>query len=162
MEIELVALDDLIPDKSNTKKHPEKNLDVIKGSLKKWNQVEPLVVQKSTGVIIGGNGRYEVMKQLGWTECNVIYVDVTNTEAAALSITLNRSSELGEWDQMALPDVLKGLQTDGFDLGEIGFDASDMAEFEIPDSAMGKEFDESAADDVKFLECPECGHKWAK
>jgi len=30
MEIELVALDDLIPDKSNTKKHPEKNLDVIK------------------------------------------------------------------------------------------------------------------------------------
>jgi len=160
MEIELVALDDLIPDKNNARIHNQKNKDAIKASLARHSQVEPLVVQKSTRMIIGGNGRYEVMKEMGWTECEVVFVDVDNTQATLLSLSLNRTGDTSSFDEMMLPDILKGLQTDGFDLGEIGFDAVDMAEFEIPDSAMGKEFDESAADDVKLNECPQCGHRW--
>jgi len=134
MQIELVALDDLILDDKNARIHNQKNKDAIKASLARHAQVEPLVVQKSTNMIIGGNGRYEVMKEMGWTECEVVYVDIDNTQATLLSLSLNRTGDTSSFDEMMLPDILKGLQTDGFDLGEIGFDAEDLAslEFDVP------------------------------
>jgi hypothetical protein len=32
----------------------------------------------------------------------------------------------------------------------------------VPPDIDWKEYDESAADDVEYIECPECGHKWPK
>jgi hypothetical protein len=32
----------------------------------------------------------------------------------------------------------------------------------VPPDVDWKEYDESAADDVEYIECPECGHKWPK
>ena len=37
-----------------------------------------------------------------------------------------------------------------------------LRDWTLPDSADGKEFDESAADDVKMIACPKCGHEFPK
>lgn len=121
MEVRRVSLDQLHNDPGNTRKHPEKNLAVIKGSLKEYGQVEPLVVQKGTGKVIGGNGRLEAMRSLGWTECDIVEVDEGHVRAVALSIALNRSAETAEWDPDALARTLQALMDEGFDLAATGF-----------------------------------------
>ena len=80
MEIKRVPIDSLVIDSTNPRSHNEKNLSVIKGSLQLFGQAEPLVVQKNTQKIIGGNGRVLVMKELGWTECDVVEVDLNATQ----------------------------------------------------------------------------------
>jgi pimeloyl-ACP methyl ester carboxylesterase len=40
-----------------------------------------------------------------------------------------------------------------------GFEDAELGIFDTPDFA---EYDESAADDVEMVECPECGHRFPK
>lgn len=129
MEIKTVDINTIFIDPSNARKHPQKNMDAIKGSISKFQQVEPLVVQKSKKIIIGGNGRYQAMKELGFKEVQIVEVDLTDTQAAALAISLNRTGELSEWDLDVLPDLLLSLQQDDFDLASIGFDDSYLNNF---------------------------------
>lgn len=129
MLVESVAIESLIPDPANERDHGEKNLAAIKGSLAKFGQVEPLVLNSRNGVLIGGHGRLMAMKALGMTKADVVKVDLDNTQAAALRIALNRTAEIAEWNIDALQDTLRGLQADQFDLEGIGFDADDLAIF---------------------------------
>ena len=125
MEIDRVDIDILITDPDNARKHDEKNIKAIIGSLKKFDQVEPLVVRRQNNVVIGGNGRLEAMKKMGMTEVSVHYVDLDDQKAKALALALNRTSELATWDDDILGKALQTLQEDGFDIGDIGFDVGD-------------------------------------
>jgi ParB-like chromosome segregation protein Spo0J len=83
------------------------------------------VVQRSTGKVIGGNGRMAVMRSLGWTECDVVELDLDDTHATALGIALNRTGELAEWDLPALTKILESFKgTDTFDA--LGFDEKEL------------------------------------
>jgi len=151
--IESVPIEQLCFDTTNARKHDEKNLDAIKSSLKKYKQVEPLVVQKSTNIVIGGNGRLEAMKSLGWTEVEITRIDLDNTQAAALGIILNRTAELADWNKETLGSTLQGLEADGWDLSEIGWDAGDLAEFDWGGEPTGVAPDEPKQPKT----CKHCG-----
>lgn len=134
LRIERVPLTAIHEDPANARKHDEANLSAIRGSLSEpWGQVEPLVVQKSTGRIIGGNGRYRAMKALGWTECDIVRVDVTDIQAAALSITLNRTAELAAWDLKALSTTIQALQGH-VNLEALGWKPSDLKPLLAPEA----------------------------
>jgi len=120
-----VALDALHPDPANARLHGERNLEAITASLARFQQVEPLVVQKSTGRVIGGNGRLAAMKAMGWAEADVVEVDLDDTQATALGIALNRTAELAEWDLPSLGRILKSLEADGA-LDGVGFDEDEL------------------------------------
>jgi ParB-like chromosome segregation protein Spo0J len=169
LEVRRVRLDEIHHDPANTRKHGPRNLENIVASLQEFGQVEPLVVQKGTGKVIGGNGRLTAMKSLGYTECDIVEFDGSPVQATALGITLNRSAELASWDNSALAETLRALQEEEFDLEAVGFTDDEVNElFDgpgsglIPDDASGKEYDESVADEVKYQECPNCGHKFPK
>jgi DNA modification methylase len=104
-----VRLEDLHEDPANARLHPDENLADIRASLKEFGQVEPLVVQKN-GKVIGGNGRLKVMRDLGWTECDVAELDVSDMKATALGIALNRAGERAEWDTDVLGRLLKEVE----------------------------------------------------
>jgi DNA modification methylase len=123
--IRRIALADLHADPANARLHPTENLDAIAASLTRFHQVEPLVVQRSTGRVIGGNGRLAAMAKLGWTECDVVELDLNDTQATALGIALNRTAELAEWDNGALSKILDSLKEDGA-LDGVGFTDEDM------------------------------------
>ena len=126
LTIRQVLLRDLHPDPANARSHDDRNLAAIVASLKRFGQVEPLVVQEGTGLVIGGNGRLAAMKQLGWAECDVVELPVANLDATALGIALNRTAELASWDEPVLAQLLRDLQTEDELMG-VGFEDTEIA-----------------------------------
>jgi hypothetical protein len=123
--IRRVALDGLHVDPSSARLHPERNLEAIRASLARFQQVEPLVVQRATGRVIGGNGRLVAMRALGWKEADVVELDLTETQATALGIALNRTSELADWDLPTLGRLLESLQVEGA-LEGVGYNEAEL------------------------------------
>lgn len=126
LKIRRVNIDDIHQDPENVRLHPEENLDAIRRSLERFGQAQPIVIDKRTGVIIGGNGLHQAMKSLGWTECDVVeYEAKTDAEKRALAIALNRVGETSKWDWKHLTEQLKDLQ-DSFNLNDLGFSEADL------------------------------------
>ena len=127
MKVERVPIDSLVLDPANPRLHPEKNLEAIKGSLARFGQRGgPLVVRG--GVVIVGNGRLQAAKALGWKEIDIVRADdLSPTEAAALSIADNRTSELALWDEEELQRTLDALAKDTeINLASVGFFEDDI------------------------------------
>jgi DNA modification methylase len=133
-----VPLTTLVPDPANARLHPERNLQSIIDSLRRFGQAEPLVVQAKTNRIIGGNGRYAAMKLLGYSECDVVVLETDDLTATALGIALNRTADLAEWDEPALAKLLQNLHAEDA-LEGVGFTPDDLSELlagltnEVPD-----------------------------
>lgn len=127
MKIEKVSIDKLLLDPANARKHGKKNLDSIKGSLAKFGQQKPIVVN-ADNVIVAGNGTLQAAKELGWKEISIVRTDLKGSDITAFGIADNRTSELAEWDDKVLSELLEGLKAEDFDLSAIGFDIDDMNE----------------------------------
>jgi len=142
MNFEKIKISSLIEDPSNARKHDEKNLSAIKGSLAKFGQQKPIVVTKDN-IIIAGNGTYRAAKSLGWQEIDIVRTELSGTEAIAYAIADNRSGELAAWEDEILSKTLEALKSDGFDLAEIGFDDEDLSQWlKAPDVIPGCDEDE--------------------
>lgn len=119
IEYKKVKLSDIHEDPANARLHPDENLADIRASLKEFGQVEPLVVHKATGKVIGGNGRLKVMRSLGWEECDVALVDMNDMKATALGIALNRAGERAQWDEQQLKTLIDELDGDAGELDQM-------------------------------------------
>ena len=138
-----VSINDVIEDPANARKHDDVNLKSIETSLRLYGQVEPLVVQRSTMKVIGGNGRLKVMRKLGWTEVDIADTEIDNSGAAALGIVLNRTAELAEWNNDVLDSVLRTIDSGDEDLQALLSELADQQELylssEDAESAAPKE-----------------------
>jgi site-specific DNA-methyltransferase (adenine-specific) len=121
-----VPVSSLNLDPANARKHDEKNLAAIKGSLARWGQRFPIVVQRQGSVVRAGNGRVLAARELGWTHVAALVVDETDVEAVAFALADNRTSELAEWDDEALARLLESLPDDAF--AATGFGDDDLSE----------------------------------
>jgi hypothetical protein len=128
MKIEKVPIDSIQEDPRNARTHPAKNLKAIRGSLERFGQAEPLVVQASTGKVIGGNGRLAVMRELGWKTVEIVRVDIDSKGATALGLALNRTAETAEWDDDQLAALLRGLDDQPL-LDDIGWGEKELVSF---------------------------------
>jgi DNA modification methylase len=102
---------DLIIDPANARRHPEPNIEAIKGSLAVYGQLKPIVVNCRTKVVEAGNGTLQAARELGWTHIAVVYVDHDPATAAGFSIADNRTAELATWDADALDKLLREVST---------------------------------------------------
>lgn len=128
MKIKQARLDSIILDPANARRHPERNIEAIKGSLARFGQVKPIVIDKS-GVVRAGNGTVEAARSLGWETINAVVMELEGPEATAYAIADNRTAELAEWDDETLAATLESLQDfDEAILDAIGFDADELAE----------------------------------
>lgn len=97
----------------------------LKASIQEWGVVDPLIVNKKTGHLIGGHQRLQVLKDLGNQTVWAVVVDVPPDSEQALNVALNKVT--GRWDEAALAGVLTGLQESGFDVALTGFTESELA-----------------------------------
>lgn len=121
MTIETVSIASLSEDPSNARRHPSRNLEQIKSSLRRFGQQKPIVVD-ATNTVRAGNGTLAAARALGWTSIGIVRSALAKTELTAYAIADNRSAELAEWDT----DVLAATLADA-EIGDVGFLDSELA-----------------------------------
>lgn len=144
-DVELVPLADLRPDPRNPKNHRE---EVIDASIGRFGVLDLIVRDDRTGFIVSGHGRAKALRTMfergesapegvtlaedgKWLVPVVVgWASRTDSEAAAALVALNRTTELGGWDDEALLAILEGLEAvdGGFD--GVGFDERELADLQ--------------------------------
>lgn len=113
----LVPIGSLSPDPANARLHPERSIEAISASLKRFGQQKPAVVDTS-GVLIAGSGLLQAAKGLGWTHVAVVRSALAGVERTAYAIADNRTAELSTWDNEALRALAESMPQDAlFDSG---------------------------------------------
>ena len=121
-----VKVSDLTLDPNNARKHGEKDLAAIVASLEKFSQQTPIVIT-SDNVVIKGNGTLMAAMKLGWTHVDAIRTNLTGQQITAYAIADNRTSDLSEFDNEKLLELLQGLDEQSL-IDACGFDEMAMAE----------------------------------
>lgn len=145
---------------------PEENprrgdVSAMKESITENTQYRPAVVNIRKGTrygdrtILAGNHTHQGLEELGAEEIAVTFVDVDDQAAWKIILADNRQGDLGYYDPEAL---LAAIERAGTTRGTGYTDEDVMAYMEAMKPEEPKEYDESAADQVKKAECPECGH----
>lgn len=119
--MEKLAISSVQLDPANARKHNEKNMAAIKGSLARFGQQKPIVIDKNN-VVIAGNGTLAAAKALGWTEIGVVRTQLEGPEAIAFALADNRTAELAEWDLDVVSKTIQSLKDFDIDVGSFGFD----------------------------------------
>ena len=122
LKIEYVPIDSLHHVEYNPRIINETTKASVRASIEMHGIQDPLIVNRAPerkGGIIGGNLRYEVMKDLGFTEVPVLFVDIPELEREKdLCLRLNKA--VGEWDLSLLAEFDESfLTTVGFNSEEI-------------------------------------------
>jgi len=108
LDIVQVAIERLRPWPDNPRTMAEEEMQKLVRSIQEFGMVEPLVVRRSDHLVIGGHQRLEAAKALGMAAVPVVYVELSDPEAKALNLALNRIR--GEWDIPKLGELLEDLQ----------------------------------------------------
>ena len=160
-------LDTLQPDPRNARSHTDENLALITGSLREVGAARSIVIDEDD-VVLAGNATVEAARAAGLTSVQVIEADgdtliavrrrnLTPEQKRRLALFDNRAAELATWDR----DVLRALAEET-DLAGI-FSDDDLASLlaDAPDITF-PEYDESAAEEVAHVTCPQCGHTFPR
>jgi len=142
MKTETVSIDSISLDPANVRRHPDRNIQTIVASLKRFGQQKPIVVTKE-GIVIAGNGTLQAARHLGWKQIEIVRTGLTGSDATAYAIADNRTAELAEWDDDALAKTLAALQIEDEALAlDTGFDAKDIDALLAPDEVTEDEVPE--------------------
>ena len=128
MQLETVSIDQLHAAEYNPRvelKPGDPAYESLKKSIQTYGYVEPIIVNRKTGNILAGHQRFGVLKDLGYTDVSIVFVDIPIGKEKALNIALNRID--GDWDNTKLAELLNEL-TDipDFDCEAIGFDLPEV------------------------------------
>jgi len=157
----IIPISDITQDPANARKHDERNIESIKGSLDMFGQRKPIVVRRQGMTIIAGNGTVMAAKRLGWKRIAAVIVDDDITKATAFGIADNRTAELAGWDSSVLGTLLGGLQDTCFDMTELGFTDEEIDVFRGVDlpSAGDAGVDTVGQNYSVVIECTDLAHQ---
>lgn len=111
-----------------------------------------LIAQKSTNFVLVGNHRLMAVRQLGWKQVPVIFLDVDDRRARNIMLADNRVSDKADYNQDSLAALLSAAASDG-DLLATGYDQEDF------DALIASSMDTGPLDVQKSEKtCPKCGH----
>lgn len=150
MRFETRSLSDLHPAEYNprvplTPADPE--YQSIKRSIEEFGYADPIVIN-ADGTIIKGHQRRTVLMDLGYTEVEVIVLDIQDkAKEKALNVALNKIT--GKWDNAILKDLLLELDLEGYDFSVTGYQRTDLEDLiqliDVPAEAQDDNFDPEAA-----------------
>lgn len=115
-----VGIDTVSQHPRNPREHDE---DVLRESLILNGQYAPILVQRSTGHIVAGNGTWAACKSLGWTHVAAVLLDLDDDQALRVLLRDNRSKQKSKNDPEALLALLRTL--DG-EFAGTGYGAQDF------------------------------------
>ncbi|MBQ2174259.1 MAG: ParB N-terminal domain-containing protein, partial [Alphaproteobacteria bacterium] len=121
MNIEKANINELISPDWNPRQITEEEMEKLKNSIKEFGYIDPLIVNQHNNHIVGGNQRYKALKEMGYDEVDVIFINEPNiSKEKAMNLALNKIS--GDWDQDKLDIILEEIQLSDIDITLTGFD----------------------------------------
>jgi hypothetical protein len=145
----------------NWRTHPQHQRDAMRGALNEVGWVQRVIVNRRTGYLVDGHER--VWQALQHDDAAVPYVevDLSPEEESYVLATLDPIGAMAQADAAKLDDLLREVQS-----GEAGVQAMlDQLAQDIgivPPNVDFKEYDESVENEVEYVTCPQCGHRWPK
>ena len=159
MDVELWAIDKIIPYARNARKIPDAAVDKVAASIKEFGWRQPVVVD-TEGVIVAGHTRLLAARKLALREVPVhIASEPTPAQIKAYRLMDNRSHEEATWDMELLPLELEDLKTLEIDLGLTGFDVDELARLLTP-TDYGGNTDENAVPEIPEKPASQPGDVW--
>lgn len=131
-----------------TLKPGDEEWEALSRSLDRFGLVEPLIVNQTTGLLVSGHQRLNILKAQGVEEAEVVIIEADAEQEKLLNIALNKID--GEWDY----DKLQALfdEIDDYDIQFTGFTEEELDNLFGTDSgsdADDNEPDEPAPEDDK-------------
>lgn len=114
LNVEMVHLRQLVLPQWNPRRMSDRTLENLMASIREFGFVSPVVVNRRTGEVLGGNQRVRAAAAMGMETIPVIYVDIPEAHAKALNVALNRIG--GEFDVDMLEAVLRDIAAQDPDL----------------------------------------------
>ena len=162
-----VALADLHPFPRNYNRHSPAQIAKLAKSLSTFGQIRSIAAWLNPDdaliYILAGHGVVEAARSIDMPTMRADVVSGCNFDTAmAYVVADNELARQSDPDQAQLAAILEELQAKEPLLVEAaGYSAQELEQLlhsiQMPEF---KEYDESIADEVEWLECPECGHKW--
>jgi len=108
-----VAIDDLMLDPINVRKHGDRDIDATLKSLRSFGQRTPIVIRSRDRMVLKGNGTVMAARKLGWSHLAAVTADdMPEAEQRAYAIADNRTGELAPWDPANVDQVLESIRPD--------------------------------------------------
>lgn len=124
--IEQIATASLIPYARNARTHSESQVQQIAGSIQEFGFCNPVLIDATNG-IIAGHGRVMAAQLLKLESVPCLRLShLTDAQKRAYVIADNRIALNSGWDEELLANELSDLRADDFDMGLLGFDASEL------------------------------------
>lgn len=143
--MQLVAIDRLVPYVNNARTHSKEQINKLRSSLREFGFINPVIIDKDFG-IIAGHGRAIAAKEEGFTDVPCVFVDhLTEAQKKAYILADNRYAQDAGWDEQLLRLEIEALQGEDFDVSLTGFEAAEIADLFDDKNAEAKEddFDEN-------------------
>ncbi|MDD2646863.1 MAG: DNA methyltransferase [Patescibacteria group bacterium] len=122
LKVEYVSIDQLKPCEYNPRVWSDETSKNLKESIAKFGLIDPLIVNSALnrkGVVLGGNFRLKIVKELGFTTVPIVWVDIPGLELEK-EINLRLNKNTGEFDWNILADFGEKM------LGDVGFSSEEM------------------------------------
>lgn len=161
MKIEKVKIKEIKLYENNAKIHPDWQVEQIKNSIIEFGFNDPIAIDENN-VIIEGHGRYLALKELDYTEVEIIRLDhLTESKKNAYILAHNKLTLNTAFDTDILKYELNKLRTEDFDLRLTGFENYEIEELLSEDEADMSDFftDENKEANAKPKTCPHCGEE---
>jgi DNA modification methylase len=145
----------------NARTHSEAQIAQIAASIAEFGFVNPCLVG-SDGILVAGHGRLAAAQKLGLTTVPVVVLDhLTPIQRRALVIADNQLALQAGWNEELLRLELEALQTEGFDLDLVGYDADALAELLAGEEPTNTgQTDEDSAPQTQTASISQSGDVW--
>lgn len=153
MKVVKKRVDTLLPAVYNPRKDltpDDREYQKIKRSIEEFGYVEPIIYNVTTNTVVGGHQRLKVLKELGYTEIDVVEIEETEEREKALNIALNKIE--GEWDMALLKDLLQELDTGEIDMDLTGFEDWEMEQLMTQFHVEDESFEEDNEEDIEAMD----------
>ena len=141
-EMKMVEIDKLIPYVNNARTHSQEQVNKLRGSLREFGFVNPVIIDSDNNVI-AGHGRLMAAKEEGLTEVPCVLVDyLTEAQKKAYILADNRYAQDAGWDEEMLRVEIEALEGMDFDVSLTGFNEDEIADLFADDSTTGAEDDD--------------------
>ena len=156
--MELRKIDELHPYENNAKLHPPEQIEKLRRSFREFGMIVPVGIDAQDRVVYG-HGRILAAQAEGWAEVPTVTIEDLSEEQRLAFVHADNLLSETSYDTELLRREAQALQSAGFDISLVGFDAAGIRLETI--EAQMEEIQEADDLDTEALETRvQRGQRW--